>query len=123
MKSAMMAIRSRPPRALPGRPMNLAEQLLVGLTATVCVVLLVRLGLGAARQQRFDDAMRAMGWKLRSSALHAWHWRSSRRAAAREAQDAIHRARTGRTNGEADDGQWQGNVYTPKSFRKPRKPH
>lgn len=106
--------------------MNLAEQLLAGLTATVCVVLLVRLCLGATRQRRFDDAVRALGWTLRSSALHAWHWRSSRRAAACEAQAAIQRARTGRSgraHGEADDGEWQGNVYTPKSFRKPRKPH
>jgi hypothetical protein len=103
--------------------MNLAEQLLAGITATVCVVLLVRLCLSPARQHRFDRAMRTIGWKIRVSALHVWHWRLSRRAAEREAQAAIERARHGRATGEPDDGEWKGNVYTPKSFRKPRKPH
>ncbi len=104
--------------------MNLAEQLLAGLTATVCLVLLVRLCLGHARQQRFDRAARAMGGAIRRNALRLWHWRSSHRQASREAEAAIERARTGRGPVEgADDGEWTGNVYTPKSFRKPRKPH
>lgn len=104
--------------------MNLAEQLLAGITATVCIVLLVRLCLGAARQQRFDRAMRTLGGQIRHRALCMWHWRSSRRTAVHEAETAIERARIGRRKTDGlDDGEWTGNVYTPKSFRKPRKPH
>ncbi|MBX9793238.1 MAG: hypothetical protein K2Y02_02950 [Burkholderiaceae bacterium] len=103
--------------------MNRFEQLLAGFTALVCVVLLVRLCLGDARQRRFDHAMRTLGGKLRHGVQQAWRTPAARRAAAREAQAAIERARTGRSKAEADEGEWTGNVYTPKSFRKPRKPH
>jgi 20S proteasome alpha/beta subunit len=43
-----------------------------------------------------------------------YHWRTSRKDAARLADEAIRRAK---------DGDWEGNVYKPKSFRRPRKPH
>ncbi|MDO9314617.1 MAG: hypothetical protein Q7T97_08745 [Burkholderiaceae bacterium] len=99
------------------------EQLLAGFTATVCVVLLVRLCLGDARQRRFDNAVRSMGWKLRHGARQVWRAPAARRTAASEARSAIERARNGRAPVEPNDGDWQGNVYTPKSFRKPRKPH
>jgi hypothetical protein len=103
--------------------MNLFEQLLAGLTVTVCVVLLVRLCLGGARQRRFDAAARSVAWKIRNVAQQAWRGPAARRAAAREAQAVIDRARTGGSKVEADEGEWTGNVYKPKSFRKPRKPH
>ncbi len=103
--------------------MNLLEQLLSGLTATICVVLLVRLCLGDARQRRFDHTMRTLGQNLRRGAEQLWRIPAARRTAAREAQAAIERARGGRSTPEADEGEWTGNVYTPKSFRKPRKPH
>ncbi len=100
--------------------MNLAESLLAALTATVCVVLLVRLCLGAARQQRFDAALRRTGQALRSCALRVWHWPAAQRSARREAITAIDRARRRGRKADGDDGEWTGNVYTPKSFRKPR---
>ena len=100
--------------------MNLLEQLLSGLTATVCVVLLVRLCLGDARQRRFDHTMRTLGQRLRLGTQQLWRGPAARRAATREAQAAIERARSGRSKAEGD---WTGNVYSPKSFRKPRKPH
>ena len=93
--------------------MNLAEPLLAGLTLAVCTVLLVRLCLSPARRQRF-------GWTLRHGALQLWHWRASRRLARTEAEAVIRRARGGTTAN--DDGEWSGNVYTPKSFRKTRRP-
>ena len=91
------------------------EKLLAGLTLVVCVVLLVRLCLGQRRQQRFDAAVRRAAHACRRAALSVWHWRSSRKVAARVAEEAIKRARRG--------GEWDGNVYKPKSFRRPRKPH
>ena len=103
--------------------MNLLEQLLSGLTATVCVVLLVRLCLSDARQRRFDHTMRTLGQRLRFGTQQLWRVPAARRTAAREAQAAIERARSGRSSAEGDEGEWTGNVYSPKSFRKPRKPH
>ena len=103
--------------------MNSLEQWISGITAAVCMVLLVRLCLGAARQRRFDHAVRTLGWKLRNGSLRLWRAPAARRVATREAQAAIDRARKGRGTSDADDGEWQGNVYTPKSFRKHRKPH
>lgn len=100
--------------------MNLAEPLLAGLTLAVCTVLLVRLCLSPARRQRFDRTLRGWGWTLRHGALQLWHWRASRRLARTEAEAVIRRARGGKT--ADDDGAWSGNVYTPKSFRKTRRP-
>ena len=47
--------------------------------------------------------------------LRLVHWRSHRRSAEKAAEEAIRRAR--------DGVERKGNVYTPKSFNKPRKPH
>lgn len=105
--------------------MNLAEPLLAALTLVVCAVLGVRLCLSPARRERFDRTLRGWGWTLRHGARQLWHWRTSRRLARTEAEAAIRRARGGRgtgANGDADEGEWTGNVYTPKSFRKPRRP-
>lgn len=100
--------------------MYLAEPLLAGLTLIVCAVLLVRLCLRPAQRQRFDRTLRGWGWTLRHGALQLWHWRASRRLARAEAEAVIRRARTGKA--ADDDGEWSGNVYTPKSFRKTRRP-
>ena len=100
--------------------MDLAEPLLAGLTLAVCAVLLVRLCLPPAHRQRVDRTLRGWGWTLRHGALQLWHWRASRRLARAEAEAVIRRARTGKTADEA--GEWTGNVYTPKSFRKTRRP-
>lgn len=101
--------------------MNLAEPLLAAITLAVCAVLGVRLCLGPARQQRFDRT-------LRRGARQLWNWRASRHLARTEAEAVIRRARgdyagsSGSEMGGADEGEWRGNVYTPKSFRKPRRP-
>ena len=91
------------------------------LVACVCLVMLVRLFMPERYRWRFDAAARRSWQALRVWALWAWRWRSSRKAAARMAEEAIRRARI---NAERD-----GNVYRPKSFgesresRDPRKPH
>lgn len=93
----------------------MGEKLLAGLAVALCAVLLLRLCVGARLRQRFDAVMRRNWYVCRRSALRVWHWRASRREAARAADEAIERARRGV---ERD-----GNVYKPKSFRGPRKPH
>ncbi len=91
------------------------EKLLLWAIIAACVVFLIRLTVGEQRRRRFDGIVRrgaargaAWGRAIQNALLR---WRSSRVAA-----KAIRRART-------SDGQWKGNVYTPRSFRKPRKPH
>lgn len=90
------------------------ERVLAAIVLAVCAVLLVRLLLGAPRRYRFDMAMRRAWAPVRRGGLWVWNWRAARRDAqrAREAAaEAIERAR--------NRGDWDGNVYTPKSFRKP----
>lgn len=86
------------------------EKVFAGLVLAVCVVLLLRLMLGASRRARFDRAALAAGRGLRAKAMALWRWPRSRRQAQRLADDAIRRAREGR---------WDGNVYTPERFKKP----
>ena len=95
--------------------MSMIEKLIAGTMAAVCLVLMVRLLLGRKRQQRLDRAVRYAWLVCRDFARSCWRWRSSRKEAARQAQEAIERARKA--------GEWDGNVYTPKSFQRPRKPH
>jgi len=91
------------------------QTIFASLMVLVCAVLLVRLVLGRRRQQQFDRTMRRAASAVRRFGARVYHWRSARREAARVAREAIERARK--------DGDWSGNVYTPKSFRGPRKPH
>ncbi len=95
------------------------EKIFAGLVIAVCAVLLLRLMIGERRRYRFDAAarrawaaLRHFGLWLQRRALSLYHWRSSRQRAAQAAEEAIRRARS-------TDGAWDGNVYKPKSFRKP----
>jgi hypothetical protein len=87
-----------------------------GVVLAVCALLLLRLLIGAQRRHRVDSALRRWALAARRRVFLMWHWRASKRAAARVAEEAISRAR--RKDGPAD-GEWEGNVYKPKSFRKP----
>ncbi|WP_418316875.1 hypothetical protein [Piscinibacter sakaiensis] len=96
----------------------MGQQILAAIGLAVCVLLVVRLLLSPPRRHRFD-ATAQQGWiRLKSGAIAIWHWRRNRREAERAARDAINRAA-----GRKDGGNWDGNVYQAKSFRKPRKPH
>jgi hypothetical protein len=86
----------------------------VGIVLATCAVLMLRLLLGDRRRYAFDAAWHRLGVAVRVKALRLWHWRSARRQARRDAEEAIRRAR---------EGEWDGNVYKPKSFKRPRKLH
>jgi ABC-type transport system involved in cytochrome bd biosynthesis fused ATPase/permease subunit len=88
--------------------------LFAGLVLALCIALLVRLCLSPARQRRVDAAARQAWWTIRQRTLGALRWNASRKKARAATDEALRRAR---------EGEWQGNVYKPKSFRKPRKPH
>jgi hypothetical protein len=87
------------------------ERILAALVLVACALLLVRLMLGPRRRARLDAGLRSFAYATRRRATALRRWRSTRREAARVADEAIRRAR-GR-------GEWDGNVYTPKATRKP----
>ena len=92
----------------------MVEKIFAGIVLAVCGVLMLRLLLGERRRYRFDAALRRFVVAARVKALRLWHWRSAHRQARRDAEEAIRRAR---------EGEWDGNVYKPKSFKRPRKLH
>lgn len=94
----------------------IVEKLLAAVVVVGCVVLLMRQFMGAPRRYRLDTAVRRSARFFRATGLALYRWPAARRAARLEAEAAIRRAR-------GDDGTWDGNVYRPKSFRKPRKLH
>jgi hypothetical protein len=99
------------------------EKLFAGIVLAVCLVLMLRLVLGARRRARFDAAARRAWGNSQQFVRSAYHWRSHRREAERTADEVIQRARGRSANSDSMDGEWEGNVYKPKSFRKPRKLH
>jgi hypothetical protein len=106
-------------RALPTVPTRLAvlEKIVPAVIVVACLVALGRLVLGERRRYRLDRAIArwARGARLRIESLFTWN--ADRRRARRAADEAIRRAR--------DGGEWDGNVYRPKSFqgKKDRKIH
>jgi hypothetical protein len=95
-------------------PTAMIEHVFAAIALAACVLLMLRLMLGERRRWRFDAFVRRTWARLRRGALSVWHWRDARRDAQRArkaADEVIKRAR--------DRGEWDGNVYTPKSFRKP----
>jgi hypothetical protein len=91
-----------------------ADKILAALVVAACAVMLLRLALGARRRRRFDAAWYAFAQALRSLPKRLTRRRARRRQAEQAADAAIRRAQ-----GVDRDG----NVYTPESFRRPRKPH
>ena len=87
------------------------ERTLAGVTLAICALLLLRLLIGARHRARVDALVRRRAHAAWQSTLSIANWRGRRRAAQRAAEDAIRRA--------ARKGEWDGNVYKPKSFRKP----
>jgi hypothetical protein len=90
------------------------ERVFAATVLAVCALLLLRLLIGERRRRRLDAAAYRVVARLRRIGSSWRRWRRHRRDAqhaARMADEAIRRAR--------DRGDWDGNVYTPKSFRKP----
>ncbi len=91
------------------------EKILAAIVVAGCLVMLLRLGLGARRRQRFDNAVARWSRRTGERVESIFTWNSSRRRARRLAEAAIRRAREGT---RTDKGEWDGNVYRPKSFKK-----
>ncbi|MGY4829626.1 hypothetical protein ACVNIS_13710 [Sphaerotilaceae bacterium SBD11-9] len=82
------------------------------LVLVICVALMARLLVSPHRRHGLDAWARRTALRIKYAALRLYHWRSSRQTAKRVAEDAIRRARD-------DGGSWEGNVYKPKSFKRP----
>jgi hypothetical protein len=102
--TAKVAPESRHGRAI------VIEKGFAAIVLAACLVMLLRLALGAQRRQRFDAAAIRAWLRVRSAALALWRWPRSRRQARQLADDAIRRA---------SQGKWDGNVYTPDEFKRP----
>ncbi|MBX3618942.1 MAG: hypothetical protein KF891_02950 [Rhizobacter sp.] len=90
------------------------EKSFAALVLIVCAALLLRLVIGERLRWKFDSALRR-GWaRTRAAGVSLYRWRDgrrSRKSAERLAEEAIRRAR--------GEGHWEGNVFKPKSFKRP----
>jgi hypothetical protein len=87
-----------------------------------CIFLAIRMALPARSRQQLDARLRRAAWSLRDTASKASSWlrgQRHRKSAANEAEAAIRRAQSAASKPE---GEWDGNVYRPKSFDKSKKP-
>lgn len=91
--------------------MSLIEKTIALSIAAACLVMLVRLMIGSRRRDRLDHAVVGRWRRYSTWVVKTWRWRVSKKKAAKEAQAVINRART--------RGDWDGNVFRPKSFQKP----
>lgn len=100
---------------------------LAALGLATCIALAVHMALPYRAQARVDAAVARLGAWMQAQMDKATGWRRRQRqtrAAALEAERVIRRARESAQQGDPRlDGEWDGNVYRPKSFDKPKKPH
>ncbi len=105
------------------------HELPAALGLTACVALAVHMVLPLRARARVDGLLQGgFGWlRMQWSRLTGWRRQQRQsREAAQEAQRVIRRAREAALHDVRDsriDGEWTGNVYRPKSFEKPKKPH
>lgn len=99
--------------------MALLHTLLASLGLLTCLALAVHMMLGA-RQRRALERWPLASWRwLQRYLLWRFNTRERRRLAREEALGAIQRAKRAAN----DAGLWEGNVYRPKKFEQPKKPH
>jgi hypothetical protein len=103
------------------------ETVVASVVLVLCVALLARMALSPRYQQRVDGLARRLVQAGRRVVVACYREPMARRQAARAAAEAIRRARrrsagSGK-DGAAWEGEREGNLYKPRSFRRPRKPH
>ncbi|HEY1129784.1 MAG TPA: hypothetical protein VGF12_10305 [Roseateles sp.] len=105
------------------------QTLLAATGLAVCVALGVHMALPYRARAWVDSGRARLVTWVRIQVTRATGWRRHQRqtrAAAQEAERVIRRARESALHDARDsriDGEWTGNVYRPKSFDKPKKPH
>ena len=86
---------------------TMIEKVLAAIVLAICLVFMVRLLVGVRWRMKLDSWARGLWNRVRD----LYRWRASRKTAERVAEEAIRRAR--------ENGTWEGNVYKPKSFKRP----
>lgn len=104
------------------------HDLLAASGLALCIAMAIHMALPYRAQARVDQWLRRVGAWLQAQLDRLTGWRRRQRqtrAAALEAERVIRRARETalREQGSRPEGEWDGNVYRPKSFDKPKKPH
>lgn len=95
-----------------------------GFGLLICLAMALHMCLGRRHRLLLEARWgRLLRWA--SSILsRRFNARERRRAAHQAAMDAINRAqRSSHIEPAAVDGSWEGNIYRPKRFEKPAKPH
>lgn len=98
---------------------------LAALGLAICIALAIHMALPYRARAQVDATVARLGAWLRGQVDRATGWRRRQRqtrAAAMEAERVIRRARESSLR-DKPEGEWDGNVYRPKSFEKPKKPH
>jgi hypothetical protein len=90
------------------------EKLFAAVLLAVCLVMLLRMALKPRQRQRLDGVLQRAWARCRSLVRRRPRQPLTQQDAARVAEEAIRKAR---------EGQWDGNVFRPRSFRRPKKPH
>lgn len=99
---------------------------LAAIGLAICIALAVHMALPYRLRARVDGAFSRLGGWLQGQIDRAVGWRRRQRQArfaALEAERVIRRARESAQQNGKIEGEWDGNVYRPKSFDKPKKPH
>jgi hypothetical protein len=95
---------------------GIVEKTFAAAVGLVCVVLLARQFIGASRRRRLDGVLRRAAQTVHALVLRVYREPQARRAAKRQAEEAIRRARLGPV-------ERNGTVVRLDSLRKPRKLH
>ena len=90
----------------------MVERVLAGIALALCVALLLRMALPARQRRRVDVLWQLLVYRSRRLAHRLWFWRTHRKHAAREADEAIRRAQR--------KVKRDGNVIRPDSFKGPK---
>ena len=90
--------------------MGMAEKLVSWLIAAACIVMLLRLAMGARRQQKFDRAARGAWYAIKGQVQRLYRRQATKKQAEKATQEILQRMRH-----QVDR---KGNVITPKSFRR-----
>ncbi|RZJ11594.1 MAG: hypothetical protein EOP39_05910 [Rubrivivax sp.] len=99
---------------------------LAALGLAICIALAVHMALPYRTRARVNSAITRLGGWAQTQIDRAAGWRRRQRQArfaALEAERVIRRARESAQQNGRVEGEWDGNVYRPRSFDKPKKPH
>jgi hypothetical protein len=91
--------------------MGYAERTVSALIAVACIVMLVRLAMGAHRQQKLDRTIRDAWASVQKTFTRLYRRQATKKQAEKATQEILQRMR--------QPVERSGNVITPKAFKRP----